>query len=207
MRIRFGGAAIIMDPFPTDIGLKLPPQQAQADVLTISSGESSGSAIDAITGPRVTFDGPGEYEAAGMHLRGIRTAARTPEGEAQRWNTMFVGEAEGLVFCHLGNPDKLLTNREIDDLGSPHLLMVPVGSDTGISAADAVEIVNTIEPKVVLPVLYAHGGNKAQLRDLKPFLTELGVREPEAQARLTVNRTNLPDETQVVILQPVATLL
>ena len=206
-RIRAGGSALLMDPFPPELGLRIPPAQGKADVVSESSSERFHSAADAATGGRVVIDAPGEYEAAGMRFRGIRTTRRTPEGEPQRWNTIFVGEAEGITFCHLGNPDRLLTNHEINDLGAPHILMVPAGSDTGISAADAVEIVNSVEPKIVVPMLYAHSGNRSLLRVLDHFLHELGGAAPSTQARLSVTRSNLPDETQLVVLEPAGTLL
>ena len=206
-RVRSGNKTLVMDPFPPELGLRIPPQQAQADLVTQSSDDPFHSACSELSGDPIALDGPGEYEAAGMHLRGLRTTRRTNEGEPQRWNTVFTVQAEGIVFCHLGNPDRLLTNREVDALGSPHLLMAPVGSDTGLSAADVVEIVRSVEPRIVIPMLYAHGGNKRPLRELGPFLQEMGVREPESQQRLTVTRANLPDETQVVLLQPTGALL
>ncbi len=207
LRVRVGNVALITDPFPPELGLSIPPAHAQAEVVTLSSDDPFHSARSVVTGTRVALDGPGEYEASGMHVRGIRTTGRTAEGQPQRWNTIFAVEADGVEFCHLGNPDRLLTNKEVDEIGSPHILMVPAGSDTGISAADAVEIVNSVEPKIIIPMLYAHGGNRSGVRELAAFLSELGVREPERQTRLTVTRANLPDETQVVVLQPAATLL
>lgn len=206
-RVRTGNKTLIMDPFPPELGLRIPPQQAEADLVTQSSDDAFHSALDAVSGKPIVLEGPGEYEAAGMHLRGLRTTRLTHEGEPQQWNTVFSAQAEGLVFCHLGNPDRLLTNREVDALGSPHVLMAPVGSDTGLSAADVVEIVRNVEPRIVIPMLYAHGGNKRPLRELGPFLQELGVREPEAAARLSVTRANLPEDTQVVVLQPTGALL
>ena len=206
-RVRSGNKTLIMDPFPPELGLRIPPPQAQADLVTQSSSDPLHSALGAVSGEPIALDGPGEYEAAGMHLRGLRTTRRTQEGEPQQWNTVFSAQAEGIVFCHLGNPDRLLTNREVDALGSPHVLMAPVGSDTGLSAADVVEIVRNVEPRIVIPMLYAHSGNRHPLRELGPFLHELGVREPEAQPRLTVTRANLPDDTQVVVLQPTGAML
>ena len=206
-RVRVGNKTLVMDPFPPELGLRIPPQQAQADLATQSSSDPFHSALDALAGEPIALDGPGEYEAAGMHLHGLRTTRRTPEGEPQQWNTVYTAQAEGIVLCHLGNPDRLLTNKEVQALGSPHVLMAPVGSDTGLSAADVVEIVRGVEPRIVLPMLYAHSGNKRPLRELAPFLQELGVREPEAQSRLNVTRANLPDETQVLLLQPTGALL
>ena len=206
-RVRSGNKTLIMDPFPPELGVRIPPQQAQADLVTQSSNDPFHSALGALSGEPIALEGPGEYEAAGMHLRGIRTTRRTHEGEPQQWNAVFTVLAEGLTLCHLGNPDRLLTNKEVDALGSPNVLMAPVGSDTGLSAADVVEIVKSVEPRIVIPMLYAHSGNKHPLRELGPFLQELGVREPEALARLTVTRANLPDETQVVVLQPTGAML
>ena len=206
-RVRSGGKTLIMDPFPPELGLRIAPQQAEADLVTQSSADEFHSAVSAVSGKPLALDGPGEYEAAGMHLRGVRTTRRTQEGEPQQWNTVFTAKAEGIVFCHLGNPDRLLTNKEVDDLGSLHVLMVPVGSATGLSAADAVEVARSVEPRIVIPMLYAHPGNRRELRELAPFLTEMGVREPEKQSRLTVTRSNLPDETQVAVLQPTGALL
>ena len=206
-RVRSGNKTLVMDPFPPELGLRIPPQQAQADLVTQSSDDPFHSASDALSGDPIALDGPGEYEAAGMHLRGLRTTRRTNEGDPQRWNTVFTVQTEGIVLCHLGNPDRLLTNREVEALGSPHVLMAPVGSDTGLSAADVVEIVRSVEPRIVVPMLYAHGGNKHPLRELGPFLQEMGVREPESQQRLTVTRANLPDDTQVMVLQPTGAML
>ena len=207
VRVRGAGAALIADPFPPEAGLRIPPAQARADVITLSSDDPLHAATGEVDGARVVLDGPGEYEASGMHVRGVRTARRTPEGEPQRWNTMYTAEIDGLTFCHLGNPAGLLSKRELDELGAPHIVAVPAGSVTGLSAADAAEIVQALSPKIILPVLYAHAGNRHQLRELRSFLSELGARPPEPQARLSVTRATLPEETQVVALSAAGVLL
>lgn len=208
VRVRSGGSALVMDPFPDSLGLRLPPQQAQANVVTISSNDPNVSAVDAVTGDTkpVVINGPGEYEAAGLRIKGVRTPGYAPEGETA-WNTVYVVELEGLVLCHLGNPGKLLSAREVEELGSPHVLIIPVGSKTGYTAEDAVETVNSIAPRIIVPVMYAHPGNKEDLREITPFLSELGSKPPEKQNRLTVTRANVPEEAEVVLLEPAGTLI
>ena len=220
-RIRTGSTALIMDPFGPGLGLAVPPAQAQANVVTMSSDDAHHAAADTVSGdkPPTVFSDPGEYEASGLQMRGIRTT-RNPggaesEGEGenegedkpQAWNTIFVVEAEGIVLCHLGDPERLLSDRQIEELGTPHVLLLPVGSPTGLSAEAAVELVNAIAPRIIVPMLFAHPGNKAGLRELKPFLDELGEKRPEAQNRLTVTRATLPEETQLSLLQPAASML
>ena len=216
-RVRTGNTTVIMDPFGPELGLSIPPAQTQADVVTLSSDAVHHAAVSIVTGdkPAVVFSDPGEYEAAGIQLRGIRTTrgdgAGDDDDEAEdrppAWNTVFVVEAEGIVLCHLGDPERQLSDRQIEELGSPHVLLLPVGSPTGLSADAAVELVSSISPRIVVPMLFAHPGNKAGLRDLKPFLAELGEKAPEAVSRLTVTRATLPEETKLSLLQPAASTI
>ncbi|MCH8848658.1 MAG: MBL fold metallo-hydrolase [Chloroflexi bacterium] len=213
-RVRTGNTTVIMDPFGPGLGLSIPPAQTQADVVTLSSDAAHHAAVSIVTGdkPAVVFSDPGEYEAAGIQLRGIRTTrgdgAGDDDDEAEdrppAWNTVFVVEAEGIVLCHLGDPERQLSDRQIEELGSPHVLLLPVGSPTGLSADAAVELVSSISPRIIVPMLFAHPGNKAGLRELKPFLAELGEKAPEAVSRLTVTRATLPEETKLSLLQPAA---
>ncbi|MCH8200191.1 MAG: MBL fold metallo-hydrolase [Chloroflexi bacterium] len=220
-RVRIGSTALIMDPFGPGLGLAIPPAQAQADVVTLSSDAAHHAAVSIVSGdkPPVVFSDPGEYEAVGLQMRGIRTTRNAGNGDGngdgdgetedrpQAWNTIFVVEAEGIVLCHLGDPERQLSDRQIEELGSPHVLLLPVGSPTGLSADAAVELVSSISPRIVVPMLFAHPGNKAGLRELKPFLAELGEKAPEAVSRLTVTRATLPEETKLSLLQPAASVL
>ena len=220
-RVRIGSTALIMDPFGPSLGLAIPPAQAQANLVTLSSDDVHHAAVSIVSGdkPPVVFSDPGEYEASGLQMRGIRTTRNAGNGDGngdgegetedrpQAWNTIFVVEAEGIVLCHLGDPERQLSDRQIEELGSPHVLLLPVGSPTGLSADAAVELVSSISPRIVVPMLFAHPGNKAGLRELKPFLAELGEKAPEAVSRLTVTRATLPEETQLSLLQPAATAL
>lgn len=208
VRIRSGQTSLVMDPFSDSIGLRIPPQHAQANVVTISGPEPEVSATGALADDPapIVINGPGEYEAAGLRIKGIRTPRYAPEGEVV-WNTAYVVELEGITLSHLGDPGRLLSAREVEDLASPHILILPVGSKTGFSAADAVEMINSISPRVVIPIHYAHDGNQSDLRELAPFLAELGAKPPEAPNRLTITRANLPEELLVSVLQPAAVLI
>jgi L-ascorbate metabolism protein UlaG (beta-lactamase superfamily) len=208
VRIKSGQSVLVIDPYSDESGLRLPPQLAQANVVAVTGADPEFSAAGNITGdtPPTVIDGPGEYEASSFRIKGIRTPAYAEGGEIA-WNTVYTIELESMIVSHLGNPGRLLTNREIEDLGSPHVLLLAIGSKNGLSSEDAVEMVNAISPKVVIPILYAHAGNKADLRELAPFLKDLGV-TPEAPVnRVTITRANLPEETTVTVLAPASVLL
>ncbi len=197
IRVRTGNTTLLMDPPPAGSGLNLTGEQANASAITISGGDAETNANSSV---RITD--PGEYEAAGLHIKGIRNTRRDPSSEEKLWNTMYLVESEGMTICHLGDPADALQTKELDELGSPHVMFVPAGSPNGMGVADLTALINALEPRIVIPVLYAHPGNKESLRELQPFIQELGSQPSQGQARLTITRANLPEDMQIALLQP-----
>jgi L-ascorbate metabolism protein UlaG (beta-lactamase superfamily) len=80
------------------------------------------------------------------------------------------------------------------------VLLLPVGGQTTIDGAAAAEVVNIIEPAIVIPMHYRTEVTKGDLAPLDRFLEEMGAKDLEPQPKLTVTRSSLPQETQVVLL-------
>jgi L-ascorbate metabolism protein UlaG (beta-lactamase superfamily) len=206
--LRSGTSALLMDPFSETLGLRIPPPLAQASLVTVSNDQPHHSASDVAQAGSTVLSDPGEYELAGLRIKGLRTQINSStSSETPAWNTIFIVEVEGLVICHLGGLGSPLSARQVENLSSPHVLLLPVGGHGVLSPAAAAELVNTLEPRIAVPMTYAHPGNNVELEPLSRFIEELGIKAPEAQGRLTVTKSNLPAETQVAVLQPAATLL
>ena len=206
--LRSGGSTLLMDPFPETLGVRVPPTLARAGVVTVSNDDPYHSAADVASESPTVLTGPGEYEVSGLRIKGLRTRLNAdPPPEGGGWNTVFVVEVEGISVCHLGALASPLTARQVEDLSSPQVLLLPVGGHGALSPSDAAEVVNTIEPRIAVPMMYAHSGNRLELEPLSRFMRELGIKQPASQNRLTITRASLPSETQVVPLDPAATLL
>ena len=63
----------------------------------------------------------------------------------------------------------------------------------------AAEIVRFLNPKVVIPMHYKTE-KVSWLEPLSEFLKEMGLKEITPQLKLSITRTNLPSEMQVVVL-------
>ncbi len=70
-------------------------------------------------------------------------------------NLIHVIEAEGKKLVHLGDLGHLLGAEELEKIGKVDVLMIPVGGYYTIDAAEAKEIINKLNPKVVIPMHYA----------------------------------------------------
>ena len=66
----------------------------------------------------------------------------------------------------------------------------------------AVEMVQSLSPRVVVPMHYSLPGLGTALHPLDGFLKEMGLRDLEPQPRLNITATSLPQELRVVILAP-----
>ena len=205
--LRSGGASLLTDPFPPSLGLRMPPAFASASVVTVSNGDPNHCATDLVSGDPKVLSGPGEYEVANLYIRGLRTRLETSHSETDGWNTVFVVEMESVTVCHLGRLAAPLSARQVEELSSPQVLLLPVGGHGALSPDDAAALANTIGPRIAVPMLHAHPGNKMELEPLSRFMQALGIKQPEAQARLTITKATLPGEMQVAVLQPTATLL
>jgi L-ascorbate metabolism protein UlaG (beta-lactamase superfamily) len=198
-RLRGRSAAVVTDPFPPSIGLKLP--KLDADLVTISHEHENHSYVQAMR-DAYEIRGPGEYEVAGVSVIGVPTFHDAQKGAKHGRNTVYLIEIDDVRVCHLGDLGHALDDAEAEAISSPDVLLVPVGGHTAINAAQAAEIVRQLEPRYVVPMHYAIPGLKLELDPLDRFLKEMAVTASEPQPKLSVSASSGEYETKVVVLEP-----
>ena len=202
-RLRGKNAAVVTDPYPPSIGLRLPKQDAE--VLTISHEHENHAYAQAVRDGAYEIHGPGEYEIAGVSVVGVPTYHDAEKGKKEGRNTVYLIEIDDVRICHLGDLGHKLDDAEAESVASPDVLLVPVGGHTTMNAAQAAEVVRQLEPRYVVPMHYAIPGLKLQLDPIDRFLKEMGVTSSEAQPKLTVQKSSVAEyETKVVVLEPKA---
>ena len=202
-RLRGKNAAVVTDPFPPSLGLRLPRQEAE--VVTVSHEHENHSYLQAVREGAFEIKGPGEYEIAGVSVIGISTFHDTEKGAKRGRNTIYLIEIDDVTVCHLGDLGHPLGDAEAETVSSVDVLLVPVGSRTAISAVQAAEVVRQLEPRYVIPMHYATPGLKVQLDGVDRFLKEMAVTAVEPMPKLSVQATSSTEfETKVVVLEPKA---
>jgi L-ascorbate metabolism protein UlaG (beta-lactamase superfamily) len=189
-------ATIVTDPYNGNLGLPAP--KLKADVVTVSHDAPGHNHVKGISGMKHHLIGPGEYEIGGVFITGIvtNTDARTNQ------NVLYVFDYDGLTIAHLGDMQKVPSQTEIEALEQVNILLVPVGAGNSLNAAQASELVSMLEPSIVIPMHFHHSKLKLELEGVDRFLKEMGVTEPIEESSLKVSSTNLPEETETVILTP-----
>lgn len=189
-------ASIVTDPYGP--GLGLPELKLRAEVVTISHDAKGHSNVDAVSGYEHVINGPGEYEIGSVFI----TAIATFDDNTASRNIIYVFDYEGITIAHLGDLQHVPSQKQIDALEQVNVLLVPVGGGNSLNAAQASELVSMLEPNVVVPMHYAMPGLKLQLEDVERFLKEMGLTEVKEEETLKLTQTNLPEETETVLLVP-----
>ena len=200
-RLRGRDVTVVTDPYGRGTGY--PPLRLSADLVTVSHDHPNHNFVDAVqlADRRLRrIDGPGEYEIAGAMITGVATYRDKQKGKLHGKNTAYLVGLDELSICHVGDLGHPLSAEQIEALKDADVLLVPVAGGCTIDAVEAVEVVSQLEPKLVIPMHYGTPG--VQLESADRFCRELGVADIAVQPRLTVTRSTLPSETQVVLLAP-----
>lgn len=195
-----GLATVVTDPYDESIGY--PALKIKADIVTVSHDAPGHNCPDAIKGENKVIAGPGEFEIGEVFITGISTARNSGKRKAEdtKRNTLYLFDFNGLAVCHLGDIDHVPTQGQIEALGAVHVALVPVGGGGSLNAAQAAEVISLIEPSIVIPMHYKTDAVKLNLDPISKFLKEMGLGAPKSEPSLKVSRSDLPDETRVVVL-------
>ena len=193
---------LVIDPFSTEIGLRLP--KIGADILLVTHSHNDHSNVKGISGDPFLINGPGEYEIRGIFIQGIECFHDESQGKERGRTTTFIIEGDEMKLCHLGDlGQKELTPDQLEKIGNVDILMIPVGGVYTISAQEATKIISQIEPKIVIPMQYHIPKLKIKLDNSDKFLKVMGVKSTEVLSKLIIKKKDLTEDgMQIKVLKP-----
>ncbi|OHB21396.1 MAG: hypothetical protein A3J67_02610 [Parcubacteria group bacterium RIFCSPHIGHO2_02_FULL_48_10b] len=144
--------------------------------------------------------GPGEYQIQRLIIRG---AALESESSNTFLKTIYLIDDGNLRLCLLGHiSEKGLGPKLIEFLGEVDAIIVPGGGKPFINQEDAAELINQIEPSIVIPSCFKIPGLKRTSDDAKRFVKEFGSAAAPVE-KITIKKKDLdPEETNVILLTP-----
>lgn len=205
-RIRGKSAAIVTDPFDKSmVGLPFP--LVTADIVTVSHEHPDHNNVDAVksrdeAGTVMTVRGPGEYEIHGVKIFGIHTFHDHETGASRGTNTMYRIEIDGMSILHCGDLGHVLTDAQLEEVGTIDVLLIPTGGTFTINEKEAAKVISQIEPSIVIPMHYKQAGMNASFNTLTPldtFIAEM-EKEPVREQKLVLTKDKIPLETTIVVL-------
>ena len=147
---------------------------------------------------RFVIAGPGEYELKDVFVSGIKI-----NSEGTSIKTAYLIKLEEISIGYLGEITKKEIIPEITGFfEGVDILLVPIGGNGMLDADGATELVNQIEPKIVIPMYYKISGLKRKADTLEQFLKEMGV-NVKPEEKLLIKKKDLGfEDTKIIPLMP-----
>jgi L-ascorbate metabolism protein UlaG (beta-lactamase superfamily) len=197
IKITSKDTTLVIDPYSPETGLS--PFRAKANILALTNPtEKTMSHISGVQGEYKLINTPGEFSISGFTLHALGWENNDGiEKNLQLW------EIEEMTLLHVGALSRDLTDKELQEVEKIgiDILLVPVGGGNSLTSKQAVNLVTTIEPRVVIPIHYKIPSLTEKLDPVDQFAKELGV-SSKPEEKFTIKAKNLPqEEMQIVILK------
>ena len=191
------GTRVLIEPPSKESGLASP--RLKSDILIYRSHDE----IEQVFGHEVPFiiSGPGEYEIKNINITGVND--NDPSTSSGQANTIYIIEIDDIKIAHLGFLKKDPGNEKLELIGNPDIALVPAGGSPILDAEMAMKLINKMEPKIAIPMLYDVKGLKIKRAPVAEFIKESEAKESPI-AKLTVKKKDLVEgETKIVILDKI----
>jgi L-ascorbate metabolism protein UlaG (beta-lactamase superfamily) len=163
-RLEAPEATVFIDPFgdmsrmaSRGIEWNYPPiEGVQADLLLVTHEHFDHNAAEVIGGdPSALRSTAGRLEAPIGEVVAIASEHDAAAGTERGPNTIFAFSLDGLRVAHFGDfGQSRLRDEQAEAIGAVHLVFLPVGAGPTIGPEQAVEIIQRLAPRWVVPMHY-----------------------------------------------------
>ena len=186
-----GEVVLVTDPYQNSVGLRFPRTLSAATVVQSHDADEANN-TDAVAGddkkkPFLVHHA-GEYEVQGIFVTGIKASKKDGTD-----HSIFRIRLEDISIGFLGAIDRKLNDKELELLGDIDILIVPVGGGTVLDKDTAAEVVNQVEPRMVIPSYFDVSGLKNKLDDVESFCKEVSCPREDIN-KLKITKSTLPQE-------------
>jgi len=196
------GTKIITDPYKPGCfggGIKYGPITEEANIVTISHEHDDHNETN-IKGNPSFVRGDGAKEVGGIKINGVPVHHDESGGKERGSNTIFNMLIDDMNVVHLGDLGHTLSAQDAEKIGSVDVLIIPVGGYFTIDAKIAEDVINTLKPKVVIPMHFKTDKCGFPIAPVEYFIKDKEVNKIDGD--LEIKKENLPAETTIYVLTP-----
>jgi len=193
-----GGTKIVTDPFDGSVGYKMP--KIEADIVTVSHDHYDHNYAEGVQGDPEVVKTVGEWTISGVGIKSIPAFHDEVKGAKRGPILIFMFEIDGLRICHLGDLGHLLSKAQEEQIGSPDVLLIPVGGTFTLDAEGAAAVMNQLSPKLTIPMHFKTPAVSMPIDPVDEFLEKAGSGERLESTTLEVTPESLGEKPRVVVM-------
>ena len=200
-----GGRRILVNPFrPIGCTAGYRTPKVPSDIVMISSQLLDEGVVEGLPGsPKLLYQA-GVYKFDGFEAQGVAMPHDRQGGRRFGINVAWLWEQAGLKILHLGGAAGEITFEQKILLGSPDILLLPVGGGPkAYGPQEAVQAMRTINPKLVIPTHYRTEAADAAACDIvavDQFLSLVGEGSVQLVGRdgISLRKSDLPAQGPLI---------
>lgn len=198
------GTRIIIDPYEAGsydgaVAYKAIDEAADAVLATHLHPDHAG--VDTIPGDPQVITEPRTATVGSVQVTGVPVFHDESQGSDRGSNTIIVLEDGELRLAHLGDLGHELDPETVSRIGRVDVVLVPVGGYFTIDAPTASRVVQSLDPRIVIPMHYKTGSIGFPIAPVDEFLQGQTRVERVAASTIEVTRETLPAERTVKVLE------
>ena len=151
------GTRIVLDPYQAGAyngAVGYPPINETAEIVLLSHDHPDHGYAKAVKGKPQVISSAGSRSVKEVKVTGLSTFHDESRGSQRGKNIVFTVEADGLRVTHLGDLGHPLSEKEVEQIGQPDVLLVPVGGFFTIDASTATKTAERLSARIVIPMHY-----------------------------------------------------
>lgn len=178
---------IVIDPYKPDAGEF--PRSLAANIALYTRGEEGSITL---TQDPFVLSTLGEVEIKGVMITGL------PGNDG---DIIYKISAENINIIHLGEHIKKPSTDLVEKMGTIDILLVPVGGGEGTTPETAVEIMNLLEPRIIIPISYASDVSPDK-KSVSDFIKLSGLPTEAPEKKTIIKKKDLPaGEMKLIVLE------
>ncbi len=162
------GTRILTDPFSPDTLYKLPP--LDVDAVTVSHAHHDHNYTETVADNSIIINSDSVLTVKDVSINCVKCFHDECSGALRGENRMFIFEIDGIRVLHCGDIGEKLDSKTVDSLGKIDVMLVPIGSIYTIDANGAVDLMNMVKPKIVIPMHYNNPMLSFKLDGIETFI-------------------------------------
>jgi L-ascorbate metabolism protein UlaG (beta-lactamase superfamily) len=196
------GTKLLTDPYESgsfDGAVGYAPITEEVQVVTSSHSHEDHFCLTGLPDGFECITKPGDHQAAGLSISGIKTYHDTTGGKERGRNIIFVIEMDGIRICHLGDLGHELTQEQIGAIGKVDVLLVPVGGFYTIGPKEALSAVKALKPAITIPMHFKTDSLSFPIKPVEDFVSLAGGGETAGSSEIEIGKDDLGGERIVVL--------
>lgn len=197
------GTKIIIDPYESGAyGGQLSYGKIidEADIVLTSHDHADHNDTKSLPGSPQVIKGSGIKNIKGISIKGIPTFHDPSKGSERGENTIFVLTVDEMNICHLGDLGHILSEKELKEIGSIDILLIPVGGFFTIDAKDATKVAEQIKPKVLIPMHFKTSKCGFPISPVDDFLKGKSNYKKAGKSEVSFTKATLPSQMEIIVL-------